>query len=86
MSSRDPNTPTPLDFLEAVYLNEGLPLTTRLRAAIEAAPYRHSKQPARVQVETSFASRLEQALARSDRARLIEGVVVQVVEEDAGSD
>jgi hypothetical protein len=32
------NEPTPLDFLEAIYLNEGLPLSTRLRAAIEAAP------------------------------------------------
>ena len=31
--------PTPLDFLKAVYLNEGLPLTVRMRAAIEAAPY-----------------------------------------------
>jgi hypothetical protein len=34
---------TPLDFLEAVYCNPNLPLATRLRAAIEAAPYRHPK-------------------------------------------
>jgi hypothetical protein len=34
---------TPVDFLEAVYLNPNLPLATRLRAAIEAAPYRHPK-------------------------------------------
>jgi hypothetical protein len=32
--------PSPLEFLEAVYLNEQLPLTVRMRAAIEAAPYR----------------------------------------------
>ena len=35
--------PTPLDFLKAVYLNEGLPLTVRMRAAIEAAPYMASE-------------------------------------------
>ena len=35
--------PTPLDFLKAVYLNEGLPLTVRMRAAIEGAPYMHPK-------------------------------------------
>ena len=35
--------PTPLDFLTAVYLNEQLPLSVRMRAAIEAAPYRHPK-------------------------------------------
>jgi hypothetical protein len=35
--------PTPLDFLKAVYLNEGLPLTARMRAATEAAPYMHAK-------------------------------------------
>ena len=34
---------TPLEFLEAVYSNEKLPLTVRMRAAIEAAPYKHPK-------------------------------------------
>jgi len=37
------NEPTPLDFLKAVYLNEGLPLSVRMKAAIEAAPYVHPK-------------------------------------------
>ncbi len=66
--------PTPLEFLEAVYLNEGLPLQVRMRAAIEAAPYLHSKQPSRFQVETNFASRLESALQRSESAKVIEHV------------
>jgi hypothetical protein len=34
---------TSLDFLQAVLLNEELPLSVRLRAAVEAAPYEHVK-------------------------------------------
>ena len=60
--------PTPLDFLKAVYLNEGLPLTVRMRAAVEAAPYMHPKLSA-VAVgyvsADSFAARLDRAIARS---------------------
>jgi len=37
------NKHTSLDFLQAVYLNETLPLPVRSRAAIEAAPYEHPK-------------------------------------------
>jgi hypothetical protein len=35
--------PTSLDFLEAVYLNEQLPLSVRMRAAIELLPYQQPK-------------------------------------------
>ena len=35
--------PTPLDFLRAVYLNDQLPLSVRMRAAEAAAPYCHPK-------------------------------------------
>jgi hypothetical protein len=72
--------PTSLDFLQAVYLNETLPLNTRMRAAIEAAPYEHPKLSA-VAVGTltsqDFASRLDRALERSDRAKLIEGQLIE---------
>jgi hypothetical protein len=34
---------TPLDGLRAIYTNEKAPLSTRLRAMIEAAPYVHPK-------------------------------------------
>jgi hypothetical protein len=59
---------TPVDFLEAVYLNPNLPLATRLRAAIEAAPYRHAKLSAHAVGHydgKSFAEQLERAIARS---------------------
>jgi hypothetical protein len=58
--------PTPLDFLQAVYLNEGLPLSTRMKAAIEAAPYVHPKLSATaVMSSEDFGDRLERAILRS---------------------
>jgi hypothetical protein len=58
---------TPLDFLEAVYLNPDLPLPTRMRAAIEAAPYKHPKlsASANVHYDDTFAAQLERAIERS---------------------
>jgi len=59
---------TPVDFMEAVYLNPNLPLNTRLRAAIEAAPYRHPKLAVTGHAHfegKDFASQLERAIARS---------------------
>jgi len=58
---------TPLDFLEAVYLNPNLPLPTRMRAAIETAPYKHPKQSAVAIAHygPSFADALEKAIERS---------------------
>ena len=68
--------PTKLEFSQPVYLNEQLPLNVRLRAAIDAAPYEHAKISA-VAVGyltgDTFAERLGRAIARSDRARRIEG-------------
>jgi hypothetical protein len=64
------NEPTPLDFLKAVYLNEGLPLSVRMKAAIEAAPYVHPKLSATaVMTSEDFGDRLERAILRSIGAR-----------------
>ena len=60
------NEPTPLDFLRAVYLNDQLPLSVRMRAAIEAAPYMHAKLAVTAHIaDDSIAAQLERALARS---------------------
>jgi|SRR6516164_552760 len=68
--------PTSLDFLEVCYLNEELPLSVRLRAAVEAAPYEHPKLTA-VSVGyhdgTAFADKLDRAIEASNRAKVIEG-------------
>ena len=63
--------PTSLVFLQAVYLNEDLPLSVRTRAAIEAAPYEQPKLSAIgfVRDSDTFAARLERATARSDKVR-----------------
>jgi hypothetical protein len=58
--------PTPLDFLQAVYCNEGLPIAQRLKAAIEAAPYVHPKLSATFAVGHAMGRHLEEALARSE--------------------
>jgi len=65
---------TPLDFLCAVYQNERLPLSVRMRAAIEAAPYIHPKLSATAVIGSEdFAIRLERAIVRSGMApKLIE--------------
>ena len=60
--------PTPLEFLEAVYLNNDLPLSVRMRAAVECAPYVHPKLTAIATTTLNgkdFASMLERAIARS---------------------
>src|SRR5262252_8978943 len=64
----DENEVTPVDFMEAVYLNPNLPLSTRMRAAIEAAPYKHPKLAVTGHAHfegKDFASQLERAIARS---------------------
>jgi hypothetical protein len=71
--------PTSLEFLQAVYLNEQLPLSVRMRAAIEAAPFEHAKISAvgiGYLTNDTFAARLDRAIARSERAKLIEGRVI----------
>jgi hypothetical protein len=58
---------SPLDFLKEVYLNNDLPLSVRMRAAIEAAPYHHPKLSvvATVGDPSAFAAALDRAIARS---------------------
>jgi hypothetical protein len=76
--------PTSLDFLQAVYLNEQLPLSVRLRAAVEAAPYEHAKLSAVAvgyMTSDTFAERLDRAIERSNRAKLIEAKAEHVEDQ-----
>jgi hypothetical protein len=59
--------PSSLDFLRAVYRNNDLPLSVRMRAASIAIHFEHPKLAVigHVGEDGSFAERLERALTRS---------------------
>ena len=62
--------PTPLAFLQAVYSNESLPLTARLKAAIEAAQYVHPKLAVTATINSGdFAVQLDRAIERSRQVK-----------------
>ena len=62
---------TSLEFLRAVYQNNDLPLSVRMRAAKEALPYEYPRLAVVAQVadDGTFAERLERALARSHKGK-----------------
>jgi hypothetical protein len=64
-----------LALLQAVYRNDAIPLSIRMRAAIEALPFETPKLSATAFIPAGgdFGARLEKAIARSrDGVRLIE--------------
>jgi hypothetical protein len=62
----DLKIPTPLEFLQALYMNVEVPLHMRMRAAVEAAQYVHPQLKAHaILTDGSFAQRLDKAIARS---------------------
>jgi hypothetical protein len=77
---------TALAYLQSIYRNPAEAESRRMRAAIECLPYENPKLTAVAVGHLTgedFYNRLERALNRSERARLIEGRVVQVqVDED----
>src|SRR5262245_62849959 len=63
----------PLTFLKAVYMNVELPLSVRMRAAIELLPFTHPKLAVTAVVsEQDFATVLDRRLKRIEEMKLIE--------------
>ena len=63
-----------LEFLQAVYCNEDLPLHTRIKAAVEALPFVHPKLAMTAMIDgRDFGAKLESAIERS--SKMIEGKV-----------
>src|SRR5215471_12475820 len=63
----------PLTFLKAVYMNVELPLSVRMRAAIELLPFTHPKLAVTAAVpEQDFATVLDRRLKRIEEMKLIE--------------
>jgi hypothetical protein len=84
----DPNSITPgHDLLEAVVRSSAQPLYTRIRCAAILHPTEKPKLSAQAMLhfEGDMADRLDRAIARSDRARLVEGSRLIEASADAGS-
>ena len=62
----------PLTFLKGIYMNDELPLSVRMRAAIEVLPFTHPKLQVTAQVsDRDFAKLLDERIARH-QSKLIE--------------
>jgi hypothetical protein len=63
----------PLNFLKAVYMDAKLPLSVRMRAAIELLPFTHPKLAVVAQVtENDLATLLDKRIKRYEEMKLIE--------------
>ena len=77
----------PLSFLKAVYMNAELPLSVRMRAAIELLPFTHPKLAVVAQInEQDFATVLERRLKRLEQLRLVEATPTPVIEASEKAD
>lgn len=62
-----------LEFLQAIYTNDELPLFTRVRVAIACLPFETPKLAVTAQVtEKDFATLLDQRIKRYEQMKLIE--------------
>ncbi len=63
----------PLRFLKAVYMDAKLPLSVRMRAAIELLPFTHPKLAVVAQVtENDIATLLDRRIKRMEQMKVIE--------------
>jgi hypothetical protein len=70
----DEKQTTPLEFLQAVYRNEAVPLAVRMKAAVEALPFVHPKLAVTAVVQgEDFAALLDERLKRIEHAKVING-------------
>src|SRR5215475_4729160 len=67
----------PLTFLKAEYMNAELPLSVRMRAAIELLPFTHPKLAVTAMVsEQDFATVLDRRLKRIEEMKLLENKTI----------
>jgi hypothetical protein len=76
---------TSLDFFQKVYRSTHQPMARRMSAAREAIPHEHPRMTA-VSVgyltNSTFAERLDRAIEASNRAKVIEGRVIEVEDHE----
>jgi hypothetical protein len=79
----DGDDPTPLEFLQSIYRDEGVPLPVRMRAAIEAAPYVHPKLSITANHSAiGFASKLEANMRRMGHSPVIDAPPQRLAERE----
>jgi hypothetical protein len=80
VEEREPERVNSLEYLQRIYRDPTQPTPVRMRAAIEALQFENPKLSS-VGVgyitNDTFAERLDRAIRASDRARLIEGRVIE---------
>jgi hypothetical protein len=80
VEEREPERVTSLEYLQRIYRDPAQPTSVRMRAAIESLPFENPRMSV-VAVGyldgNTFAKKLERAIARSDRAKLIEGRIIE---------
>ena len=69
-------SPASLDFLTAVYRDETLPLSVRMKAAIAALPFEHPKLSVVTSLHGGFAAQLEAAMRRAGKSVVIDAKAV----------
>jgi len=79
VEEREPDRVNSLEYLQRIYRDPAQPTSVRMRAAIEALAFENPRMSA-VSVGyldgNTFAEKLERAIRASERAKLIEGTVI----------
>jgi len=79
VEEREPDRVNSLEYLQRIYRDPAQPTSVRMRAAIEALAFENPRMSA-VSVGyldgNTFAEKLERAICASERAKLIEGTVI----------
>ena len=87
-----PQDTTPLDFLKLIYRSPEVPLSVRMRAAIEAAPFIHPKLSVTAQMNSEdFAAAMERATRRSaqvigEQPKAIEHQPTTIIDQSPSAD
>ena len=80
VEEREPERVNSLEYLQRIYRDPTQPTPVRMRAAIEALQFENPKLSSigvGYLTNDTFVERLERAINRSDRAKLIEGRVIE---------
>jgi hypothetical protein len=76
----------PLSFLKAVYMDANLPLSVRMRAAIEVLPFTHPKRAVTAVVsEGNFADLLDRRIAKLQQMEQQKLIEAKPVKENGGN-